>query len=59
MSYERTNEQPRQVRIPFIRKPIGSGDVVARATRRLGIKPCAPCKKRQAMMNRWLRFVPR
>lgn len=29
----------------------GFGDLVARATSAVGIKPCAPCKKRQAQLN--------
>ena len=28
------------------------GDMVARATKAVGIKPCAPCAKRQAALNR-------
>ncbi len=31
---------------------LGLGDVVARATGALGVKPCAPCKERQAALNR-------
>lgn len=34
----------------------GVGDVVARATSAVGIKPCAPCKQRQATLNRWFPF---
>lgn len=30
----------------------GLGDVVAKATKLAGIKPCTPCKKRQAALNR-------
>lgn len=47
----------------------GLGDVVAGATKAVGIKPCAGCQKRQAAMNRatpsyvrrvlaWLRAAP-
>ena len=32
------------------------GDVVARMTSAVGIKPCAPCKRRQAALNRWWPF---
>ena len=31
----------------------GLGDLVAGVASALGIKKCAPCAKRQAMMNRW------
>jgi len=34
----------------------GAGDVVARMTSAVGIKPCAPCKQRQAKLNRWWSF---
>lgn len=34
----------------------GVGDLVARGTRAVGIKPCAPCKQRQAKLNRWFPF---
>jgi hypothetical protein len=30
----------------------GLGDAVASATKAVGIKPCAPCAKRQAALNR-------
>ena len=47
----------------------GLGDVLAGATKAVGIKPCAGCQKRQAAMNRatpsyvrrvlaWLRAAP-
>lgn len=29
----------------------GLGDVVAAGTKAVGIKPCAPCKRRQAALN--------
>lgn len=30
----------------------GLGDAVAAGTKALGITPCAPCQRRQAMLNR-------
>lgn len=30
----------------------GLGDLVAKATSAVGIKPCQPCKQRQAALNR-------
>jgi hypothetical protein len=33
-------------------KQFGMGDVVASATKAVGIKPCAPCAKRQAALNK-------
>lgn len=47
---------------PFFRIPlptqrqIGLGDVVKRVTQAFGIKPCKPCEKRAALLNRWVRF---
>jgi hypothetical protein len=35
----------------------GAGDVVARVTNAAGITPCAPCKRRQATLNRWFPFT--
>lgn len=29
------------------------GDAIATATKAVGIKPCAGCRKRQAALNRW------
>lgn len=31
----------------------GLGDAIASATTKVGIKPCAGCKRRQAWLNRW------
>lgn len=32
-------------------KPMGLGDLVAKVTGAFGVKPCAPCKKRQQALN--------
>lgn len=52
---------PFQVRLPrFVTDDdIGMGDLVKRATSLVGIKPCAPCLGRAAMLNRWIVFSPR
>lgn len=34
----------------------GAGDVVAAATKAVGIKPCEPCRKRQEALNRLIPF---
>lgn len=31
---------------------IGLGDLIAKATKAFGIKPCAPCEKRRQILNR-------
>jgi len=41
---------------PPQRPGFGLGDVVARATKAVGIKPCPPCERRRKAMNRWLWF---
>jgi hypothetical protein len=50
---------PMRVRLPgFIKdEEIGLGDVIKRATSRLGIRPCAGCEKRAAALNRWMGFT--
>jgi hypothetical protein len=34
----------------------GAGDLVARATKAVGIQPCAPCEQRRKKLNRWFPF---
>lgn len=34
----------------------GLGDVIAAATKAVGIKPCEPCRKRQQALNRLVPF---
>ncbi len=56
MSYVK-NQQPRvRVPVPGLKQRVGLGDVVAGVTRAVGIKPCLPCKRRQAALNRLLTF---
>jgi len=59
VSYIPDNRNPRVVRLPFLRQQVGLGDVVAGATRAVGIQPCGGCKQRQAALNRWVQLVPR
>jgi hypothetical protein len=35
---------------------VGLGDVIKKATSSAGIKPCGPCQKRAAALNRWMSF---
>lgn len=37
------------------KKPIGFGDLIAKATTAVGIVPCSSCKKRRKLLNR-IRF---
>jgi len=37
----------------------GLGDIVAGVTRRLGLKSCGGCKKRQKILNDWVPFKKR
>jgi len=34
----------------------GLGDVVASATKLLGVRPCAPCNRRRESLNRAIQF---
>jgi hypothetical protein len=49
-----------RVRLPgfLVEKPIGLGDLMKRATYKVGIKPCSGCERRAATLNRWMSFHP-
>jgi hypothetical protein len=51
-------EHHHQVRLPgfLIEEEIGLGDAIKRITYGLGMKTCAGCEQRAAMLNRWLRL---
>jgi hypothetical protein len=50
---------PVRVRVPFLRKPRGAGDVVAGFTGLVGVEPCEPCQRRKTWLNQRLQFVGR
>lgn len=45
-----------RLRVPGLKKSIGAGDVVRKATEALGIEHCSDCDRRKDRMNRWLQF---
>jgi hypothetical protein len=47
-----------RVRLPgfLVDEEVGLGDVIKKATSSAGIKPCGPCQKRAAALNRWMSF---
>lgn len=45
-----------RLRVPGLKKSIGAGDVVRKATEALGIEHCSDCDRRKERLNRWLRF---
>ena len=49
---------PVEIRVPFLHRSMGAGDIIKNATQALGIPPCAPCEERQKRMNQNVRFVP-
>jgi len=53
-------EPPRyRVRVPgFTGEEVGLGDVIARATRAVAIRPCGGCARRAASLNQLVRFSP-
>lgn len=55
---QQTGNQPYRVRLPgfIVDEPVGLGDVIKRATRTLGIKPCGGCQARTAALNQWMVF---
>jgi hypothetical protein len=50
-----------RVRLPgFVAETeVGLGDVIKRTTSAAGIRPCGPCLRRAASLNRWLIFSGR
>jgi hypothetical protein len=49
---------PANISVPFLKQPIGLGDVVAGATETMGITPCGGCQKRKEALNRAVRLNP-
>lgn len=49
---------PRQIRVPFLNRQMGAGDIVRQMTQTIGIQACPPCEERQRRLNQRLRFVP-
>ena len=45
-----------RLRVPGLKKSIGSGDVVRKVTEALGVDHCSDCDRRKERMNRWLQF---
>jgi hypothetical protein len=56
---EKPPHRPDRVRLPgfLIEEEIGLGDVIKKITYAMGIKPCAGCEKRAAVLNRWVHFT--
>jgi hypothetical protein len=50
--------QPFAIPIPFLRGPIGAGDLTKRLTDALRIPQCGGCKERQEAMNGAVEFRP-
>ncbi len=49
----KTREQMRQL-VEERAEPVrGLGDVVAKVTKSIGIKPCAPCERRRNWLNKY------
>ena len=58
--YEVSGQARHHVRLPrfLVNEPVGLGQVVKRITRAAGVEPCAPCERRAARLDRWLRIEP-
>ena len=50
--------EPARIRVPFLQRPMGAGDIVAAATSAMGVKPCGPCEERKRKMNQRVQFTP-
>jgi hypothetical protein len=48
--------RPISVPIPRLKRDIGLGDVVKKATAAVGLRPCGGCSKRAAALNRAVTF---
>lgn len=59
MSYVTDGKKPLTISLPGLRQAVGFGDVIARATRAVGIQPCGGCKQRQAWLNQRIVLKPR
>jgi hypothetical protein len=46
------------LRVPFVRQRLGLGDVVEKATKKVGIKPCVGCGQRKKLLNKIV-FAPK
>ena len=57
-SEEEGGRQPFTVPIPFLRGPIGSGDLVKRLTDAFHVPQCGGCGERQQAMNQAVQFGP-
>jgi hypothetical protein len=58
--HAKESQRPYRVRLPgFVsEREVGLGDVVKRATSRVGIRPCGGCDRRAELLNRWVSFAP-
>jgi len=53
-------EEPKlTLRVPGLKEETGAGDLVAKITTKLGIKPCSPCQKRRERLNQALKLTPK
>ena len=52
-------DQPHRINIPgFINEDIGLGDVIKKATQKLGFRHCDGCERRKIALNNWMVFTP-
>jgi len=49
---------PVHVKVPFLKSGVSLGDLVAKATKAVGIQPCGGCKGRQSALNNAVRLIP-
>ncbi len=52
-------DTPKTLQVPGLKTEIGAGDVIAKVTTALGIKPCTPCQKRREALNQALKLTPK
>ena len=55
-AYQALKTKYRTAPRPKVERMAGAGDLIARATSAVGIKPCGGCKKRQQKLNKLVPF---
>jgi len=48
---------PIRLQVPGLRRSVGLGTVIKRATALVGIRPCGGCQRRASVLNRRVVFV--
>lgn len=53
-----TTQNQLRLPVPFLRKGVSAGDLLATMTQAVGIQDCSPCEERRRWLNERLAFRP-